>query len=76
MPKIGQIVLYKPTQEDKNYMSNTNTICNKQDVLPAIIVAVWGETCVNLKVIMDGVQDLWKTSVLLGEEEGNWKPQE
>ena len=76
MPKIGQIVVYKPTQEDKNYMSNTNTICNKQDLLPAIIVAVWSETSVNLKVIMDGVQDLWKTSVPLGNGEGNWKPQE
>ena len=76
MPKIGQIVVYKPTQEDKNYMSNPNTICNSQDLLPAMIVRIWNENCVNLKVFIDGVQDLWKTSVMLGDGEGSWKPQE
>ncbi len=78
MSRIGKTVHYKPTQEDKNYMKNANTICNSSDLLPAIIVADWSESCVNLKVLLDGVGDLWKTSMQKGTEEGNWNdiPQE
>lgn len=56
-PTIGRIVMYNMTQDDKNKING-----NKMDVLPAVIVAVWGETCVNLKVISDGLNDLWLTS--------------
>lgn len=71
-PKIGQIVEYIPTQEDENYMGNTNTICNKSKLLPAVIVAVWGDTCVNLKVFLDGVGELWRTSSIQGNLPGQW----
>ncbi len=45
--------------------------------LPAIIVAVWGDSCVNLKVFTDGTNSdaeetnsvKWVTSVLLDETE-------
>jgi hypothetical protein len=40
--------------------------------LPAIIVAVWGETCVNLKVLCDGEPNLWVTSAVFGASEGQW----
>lgn len=45
---------------------------NVQDKLPAVVVAVWGETCVNLKVITDGNLDLWVTSSQKGDNLGNW----
>jgi hypothetical protein len=47
--------------------------CNETELLPAVVVAVWGPTTLNLKVIRDGEGELWVTSVLEGEHEGNWE---
>ena len=70
-PTIGRIVVYKTTDEDKEFMRNNS--CNVQDELPAIIVAVWGEEMINAKVITDGtVPFLWKTSIHKGELIGEW----
>lgn len=46
---------------------------------PAMIVAVWGDapdSCVNLKVFLDGSDDLWVTSVKVGEDDHTyqWMP--
>jgi len=62
---IGRIVLYRCTEEEQN-------LNNHQEIAPAIITAVWSDTCVNLKVILDGETNLWKTSALLGESEMQW----
>lgn len=48
-------------------------------VYPAVVVAVWGDaptSPVNLKVLLDGTDDFWATSVVVGEEPGNyhWMP--
>ena len=66
---IGRIVIYKPTPAEQIEMDKTG---NVQNELPAVIVAVWSDTCVNLKVFADGVSDIWKTSVILGDNEGEW----
>jgi hypothetical protein len=66
-PTIGRIVHLKLTEQQKNSING-----NKAEVLPAVIVAVWGPTCVNLKVMTDGVNDLWVTSAQQGENEGQW----
>lgn len=74
-PTIGRIVIYNTTDADKAKMeaaSKINGGCNKQDKLPAIIVAVWSETTVNLKVICDGNLELWATSSQLGDAPYNW----
>src|SRR5689334_3129034 len=80
-PTIGRIVIYNTTQEDRDRQSyegvNGNgpvriTVGNVQMQLPAIIVAVWGDTCVNLKVINDGQNDFWVTSSLQGDGERQW----
>lgn len=42
------------------------------EVFPMIIVKVWSDECVNGQVILDGTDQLWKTSPSLGGEEGNW----
>jgi len=71
-PTIGRTVVYHTTQEDQNFFRR---IGNSQDHLPAVIVAVWGdseESCVNLKVIGDGPNDLWVTSRNQGTEPGQW----
>lgn len=69
-PTIGRIVIYRTTEEDKiNFRS---TYDNVVDQLPAVIVNVWNDTLVNLKVLTDGKTDLWKTSISQGEYEGQW----
>jgi hypothetical protein len=70
-PTIGRIVHYKTTEKERKSMQDHNA-CNVQEVLPAVIVAVWSETTVNLQVICDGELALWKTSVPIGDDEGNW----
>lgn len=69
-PTIGRIVIYKTTEQDRKAMEYSCQ--NVQKELPAIIVAVYGESTVNLKVILDGKGDLWKTSASKGDQEGNW----
>ena len=70
-PTIGRIVKYIPTDLEKKEMEKAD-YCNVAEELPAIIVAVWGEDCVNLKVMLDGVGDRWITSTLKGDQPGQW----
>ena len=57
-PTIGRIVIYNVTDDEKRAMEdsfkNTGKSCNVESKLPAIIVAVWSDVCVNLKVMQDG----------------------
>lgn len=49
---------------------------NNAGECPAMIVAVWGESedaCVNLKVITDGVHDIWVTSRIKGDLQGQFR---
>jgi len=41
-------------------------------VFPMVIVKVWSDVGVNGQVILDGTDQLWKTSVTLGEGQGYW----
>ena len=68
--KIGQIVFYIPTDEDNKLMNKTG---NTSEKLPAIVVATWSDTVANIKVFADGTIDLWKTSVHLGNNPGEFK---
>ena len=65
-PTIGSVVIYHCSEEQKEKMNNY------QDFAPAIVTAVWGDTCVNLKVLLDGTENLWVTSAQLGDEEYQW----
>lgn len=71
-PTIGRIVIYKTTEEDRKTFQALRGNGNNVNELPAIIVNVWSDTCVNLKVIGDAPIDLWKTSMNQGDGEGNW----
>lgn len=77
IPKIGDIVTYTTTEEERKNMENCPPLHNNvQEKLPAVVVAVWGDkpdSLVNLKVFHDGQSaDLWKTSVPRGDGEMNW----
>lgn len=78
-PTIGRIVNYIPTEKEKEAIQTLglgNSYAGMK--LPAIIVAVWGEnedSAVNLKVLIDGKGEFWKTSICVGKEEnkeGSW----
>jgi len=77
IPSIGRVVLYHPTEKEKEALKELG--CNKSNVLPGTIVAVWGDyptSAVNVKVQVDGkYPDLWKTSISVSEadEQGNYR---
>jgi hypothetical protein len=68
-PEVGDVVIYKVQEKDDPEINY-----NYATELPAVVVRVWGDTCVNLKVLTDGPADAWKTSVLRGDDEGEWQP--
>lgn len=68
-PTIGRIVHYRLNQDDANLLGGNS---RKGDIVPAIVVRVWSDECVNLKVFGDGPTDAWKTSsTLLNETRKN-----
>lgn len=64
IPTVGRVVYYKPTEKDPFH--------NSAEILPAIITAVFSDEMINVKVINDGDQDFWKTSIKIGQEKGQW----
>jgi hypothetical protein len=64
-PTIGRIVIFNVPDDMKKKV-------NFADQLPAIIVRVWSNDCVNLKIITDGMEDIWQTSVTKGNEVNQW----
>lgn len=68
---IGSVVIYNTTKDQRKKMEESS-VDNEQFKLPAIIVAVWGDECVNLKVLADGETDLWVTSSVKGDNEMEW----
>lgn len=65
-PTIGRIVIFHCDENQKKSLNN------HQNDAPAVITAVWGESCVNLKVIADGEANIWITSVTEGTGERQW----
>lgn len=65
--KLGDIVLYIVAEFDE-----PNTRHNGAVILPAVVTAVWGHSCANLKILTDGPVNTWKTSVLRGSGSGTW----
>lgn len=55
-PSLGRIVIAHGLDPKAN---------NGATEAPAIIVRVWNEHAVNLKVLTDGENDVWMTSVSL-----------
>ena len=66
-PTIGRIVIFNMPDYLKNGVNG-----NKSDQLPAVVVGVHSETTVNLKVLTDGQNDLWVTSVSQGDSVNQW----
>lgn len=74
VPTIGRVVIYNTTEAEQQKMCDMQN-CNVQQKLPAVVVAVWGDTeesAINLNVQLDGEGSLWVTSALKGDEPGQW----
>lgn len=56
MPSIGRIVLYRPTDSEREAGGSG-------EFWPAVITRVWSAHCVNLHVLTDGGPAFWLTSV-------------
>lgn len=52
-PRLGQTVLV-----------DTGTEVNGTRIHPAIVTRVWGPFCVNVRVLLDGQETLWRTSLM------------
>ena len=70
---IGRIVHYKPTAEERTEWGELGNPIGEDEWLPAIVVAVWPEGKVNLRVFIDGDGLPWLTTISSGEGEANWR---
>lgn len=70
-PEVGDIVLYRVSASDASELRHNHHA--DLPTLPAVVVRVWTETTVNLKVWTDGPTDVWVTSAMRGDGAGEWE---
>lgn len=70
-PTIGRIVHYYPSEYDNPEQWNRGEVGQP---IAAVIVRVWSDECVNLRLLTDCDYTPWKTSVVFNEEckEASW----
>jgi len=78
-PTIGRIVHYRLSESDAAAIRTTpgwdSTRCNPLrpgQWYAAIVVATFGGSTVNLRVLLDGTVDFWATSRLFGDGPNQW----
>src|SRR5579872_6369580 len=69
-PTVGRTVIVV-LDENSSIKLGGNHEYNAKDksIAPAIVTAVWGDTCINAKVMGDGPENIWLTSIDLDESE-------
>ena len=68
-PSLGRVVLLRLD----DYLVKQVSSVQHDRMAPAVITKVWTDTCVNLKVLVDGQENLWVTSVTQGDAERQWQ---
>ena len=75
-PTPGRIVQYVISETDatEHAQHPRGNAPRAGDVLPAVVVRVWDDGLVNLKVFLDGPEDHWATSRREGtaDEPATW----
>lgn len=82
-PTVGRIVHYRLSFQDVQRIRQRRRLHESEEVFtgnpveegevaPMLVVAVWGPTCVNGHVLLDGYDSLWVTSVVEGTDPGAW----
>ena len=72
-PTLGSIVHYRPDATQREAWSKLGNSVDPGELVAAVIVAVWSDECVNLRVMLDGEATPWVTSATLGEDEYQWR---
>jgi hypothetical protein len=81
VPTPGRIVLYVLAEWDvRDILKRRGTVFHGNDVhvgevYPAMVIKAWGstpESAVNLKVMLDGDDNHWATSRIVGEGPGTY----
>lgn len=71
-PSLGRIVIYHFSPYEEIDMAKNGGA----EVAPAVVVRVWSDTVVNLKILTDSSMDLWKPNVKLDKavnpRDGYW----
>lgn len=68
--KPGRIVYFVFSAFDAEQIKSGNRY-KEGDIAPAMVVRTWSyDGCCNLKVMLDGPDTLWATSVLFSEAKG------
>jgi hypothetical protein len=74
-PSVGRIVYYRIAANDVEAISKLGGNAQAEgDMVPAMIVRLWDEStgCSNLTLFLDGPATLRKTSVVRGDQPGQW----
>ena len=82
-PTVGRIVHYQLSGSDVTVIDQRCPLVNTSgqtlrnsvregSVLPAMVTAVFGPGCANLKVSLDGLGEYWATSRAEGDAPGQW----
>jgi len=72
---IGRIVHFTVDEYTAEQIKKAGLPCNgnkADDILPALVVRVWGPEMVNLQVFVDGGFTVWVTSVGQGRGPRSW----
>ncbi len=59
-------------ENSNGYQAHFGNRVKAGDQCVMIVTAIWSDTCINGKVLLDGNDDLWVTSVNKGEGEHQW----
>lgn len=68
---IGDTVMFVLARHHIEKTGNSNNGCPES---PAVVVHVFSQDLVNLRVLCDGPETLWVTSATRGWGPGNWYP--
>ena len=63
----GRIVYFVVGQYIVDQFHSSGNAPTLGDIVPAMVVKVWSDTCVNLKLFLDGPENAWVTSVVYSE---------
>jgi len=70
-PRVGEIVLYLVGATDSPALRSNSS---EGTLLPAIVLRVWTDECVQLQVFCDGPAGCeWRTSIFQGVEACQWQ---